>query len=364
LEFIKKSLFFFSGTSKNALFTLMEVIGGKGVVMQKYYIFLLWLLPLLPFPVLIACAGKPAELPVTEKSEPGLELTGFKSKPLPEALDELAEMERSGAFVPGLGLAESKLREEAGDYAGAVLAVYKELSWAYSLGAAEVSREQIRQGLEKLLEPESPFAEEAREEIAASVRAILAYFEGRYDEAEKFLAALYGKEEEADSFSRFMLLVCALEKQTAGREEKSMYGIIRARYMGFPEYWYHLARLETADMAPHAERCINLAPAGPYAAECRIILAKAMGLKAEDAAVLKTRWEIETVITGAVNMRNPELLSSLLPLVALPDNPSTLYASGAMRALAGETAFSAWFAGEMEKARGRLAERLLYISRG
>ncbi|MDR2144089.1 MAG: hypothetical protein LBP29_06950, partial [Treponema sp.] len=43
------------------------------------------------------------------------------------ALDELAELERSGGFVPGLGLAESNLREASGDYAGAVLAVYKEL---------------------------------------------------------------------------------------------------------------------------------------------------------------------------------------------------------------------------------------------
>ncbi|MDR2143154.1 MAG: hypothetical protein LBP29_02145, partial [Treponema sp.] len=42
-------------------------------------------------------------------------------------LDELAELERSGGFVPGLGLAESNLREASGDYAGAVLAVYKEL---------------------------------------------------------------------------------------------------------------------------------------------------------------------------------------------------------------------------------------------
>jgi hypothetical protein len=242
------------------------------------------------------------------------------------------------------------------------------LSWAYSLGATDVSKEVIRQGLEKLLESENPFSPQAREEINASVRAILAYCEGRYDEAGKSLAVLYGKDEEADSFARFMLLVCALDNGSAGREERSMYGVIRGRYMGFPEYWYHFARLsvrlEEGDTAMHAERCINLAPDGPYAAECRVILAKTMGLKPEDAPALKTRFEIETLITGAVNMRNPEMLSPLLSLVALPDNPSTLYASGAMRSLAGEAVFNSWFAGEAEKARGRLAERLLYISRG
>ena len=56
------------------------------------------------------------------------------------ALEEIAELERSGGFVPGLGLAESNLRESSGDYAGAVLAVYKELSWAYGRGEGGVTR--------------------------------------------------------------------------------------------------------------------------------------------------------------------------------------------------------------------------------
>ncbi|MCL1812345.1 MAG: hypothetical protein FWG29_02350 [Treponema sp.] len=294
---------------------------------------------------------------------------------LPAALDELAELERSGGFVPGLGLAESKLREDAGDYSGAVLAVYKELSWAYAVGAGDVTKESIRQGLEKLLEENTPFGPEAHKEISLAVRAILAYFDGRYDIAEELLINLYGKEKEVDGFSRFMILVCSLEKGTAGREERSTYGAIRARYAGFPEYWYRYARSENAngknalDESPnaastHAERCINLAPEGPYAAECRIIMAKAMGLKPEDAPALKTRSEIDAAVTTAVNQRNPDLLLPLLPLTALPDNPSTLYASGAMRALAGESLFRIWFSAEAEKARGRLAERLLYISRG
>ena len=293
---------------------------------------------------------------------------------LPAALDEFAELERSGGFVPGLGLAESKIREDAGDYAGAVLAVYKELSWAYAMGAGDVSKESIRQGLEKLLTEDTPFSPEMRETITSAVRAILAFFDGRYDTAEELLFSVYGKDKEADGFSRYLLLVCALEKGTAGREERSAYGAIRSRYALFPEYWYRFARLEnsaetnalseSSNAAAHAERCINLAPEGPYAPECRVILAKAMGLRQEDAPALKTRLEIEAAIAGAVNQRNPELLSALLPLTALPDNPSTLFASGAMRALAGEGLFRAWFTAEAEKARGRLAERLLYISRG
>jgi hypothetical protein len=284
--------------------------------------------------------------------------------PLDSALDEIAEVERSGGFVPGLGLAESKVREDAGDYAGAVLAVYKELAWAYALGAADVSKAAIREGLENLVNDET-ILPHAREEIGAAVRAILAFYEGRYDEAEKLLVPLYGGDEEADGFARFLILACALERGNAGKSEKSGYGAIRARYEGFPEYWYHFARAEKNGAAGmYAERCINLAPEGPYAAECRIILAAAMGLEAQDAPALKTRLEIEAAITEAANQQNPALLSALLPLAALPDNPSTIYACGAMRSLSAEKTFKDWFAGEAEKARGRLAERLLYISRG
>jgi hypothetical protein len=288
------------------------------------------------------------------------------------ALEELAEQERSGGFVPGLGLAESKLREDTGDYAGAVLAVFKELFWAYSLGAGDVTGTAIRQGLEKLLEPEAPFAPETQKEVAAAVRAILSFFEGRYDDAEQQLAALYGSDHEADGFSRFLRLICALEKG-GSREDRSAYSSIRARYAGFPGYWYYLARSANSGeqsaaaeglLAGYAERCINLAPAGPYAEECRIILASSMGLNPTDASALKTRLEIEAAITEAANLKNPELLSRLLPLAALPDNPSTLYAAGAMRALAGDSLFKNWFIREAEKARGRLAERLHYISRG
>ena len=337
------------------------------------------LIPLLVFNSCAARSGKGTAEPAILPDLNAVALSGWDGPPgnsvsFSAALDEFAELERSGGFVPGLGLAESKLREDAGDYAGAVLAVYKELSWAYALGAGDVSKEAIRQGLEKLLEADAPFSPEVRETIAGAVKAILAFFDGRYDTAEELLFKMYGKDNEADSFSRYMLLVCALEKGTAGREERSTYGAIRSRYALFPEYWYRFARSENAaetnaisessNAAAHAERCINLAPDGPYAAECRIILAKAMGLKPEDAPALKTRLEIEAAIAGAVNQRNPELLSSLLPLAALPDNPSTLFASGAMRALAGESLFRAWFTAEAGKARGRLAERLLYISRG
>jgi len=334
---------------------------------------------------ILSCAGTSSGNSAGEsgkgstESSPGFSLAGgnlggnggFSEEEALPVLENLAEMERSGGFVPGLGLAESNVREQSGDYAGAVLAVYKELSWAYSMGVGSVSREAILAGLNRLLDGEvaSRFSGDAQNQNALAVKAISAFWNSRWEEAEIQLGSLYGNDREADSYSRWMLLVCALERGNADREIRSAYASIRSRYASFPEYWYRGARAGFTKAADYAELCINLAPSGPYAAECRIILAKSMGLSQDDAPALKTRLEIETLITTSVNQGNPELLAELLPLAGLPDNPSTLYAAGAMRALASENHFKNWFAREAEKAQGRrsngrLADRLLYISRG
>jgi hypothetical protein len=279
-------------------------------------------------------------------------------------LEEFAELERSGGFVPGMGLAESNLREASGDYAGAVLAVYKELSWAYGRGEGGVTREALSAGLANILElGAGPGAVEA-------ARAALAFFEGRWKEAEALLKTLFAGETETDGFSRWMLLVCAMEQGNASREIRGEYSAIRARYLGFPEYWYRGARcfrpLKTVVSAAgaYAEHCINLAGNGPYAAECRAILAEAAGLGKEEGGAIKTQAEIEAFAGAAVRSSQPELLADLLPLVGLPDNPYTVYASGVLRALASDERFRAWFSSHAAKAKGRLAERLLYIARG
>ena len=341
-----------------------------------------WILPLVPA-FFLSCAGKQA----APDPAPAWALAGTEGIPAgvsggysgaAEELEDLAELERSGGFVPGLGLAESNIREKAADHAGAVLAVFKELSWAYSLGSAGVTREAIREGLKRLLDSAS-FTGTAGEQIAAAVPAALAFFDGRWEEAEGLLRSLYGDAGD-DVYSRWMILVCQMEK-SGGQEGRAAYAAIRSRYASFPEYWYRAARANRAARASRtartsrterpdgggaefAERCVNLAPAGPYAAECRIMLAESLGLESADAPVLRTRQEIENAVSAASSEGNPQLLEPLLPLAALPDNPSTLYATGAMRALASRTLFREWFNREAEKAQGRLAERLRYIVRG
>lgn len=298
-----------------------------------------------------------------------------------DSLDKIAELERSGRFKPGLGFAESTIRERAGDYAGAVIAAYKELSWTYAFSdttaESPMTKDQIREGLTSILDlygggewmpadNAEDMAEDPQQDARASAAAVLYFLDNRWEEAGKLLGSLFSGDEEPDAFSQWMILVCGLEQKDASRTVRSRYGAIRARYEYFPEYWYRLARYldDEAARMDAAERCILLAPNGPYALECRTIIAGVFGIDASRRAAILTRTEIENIITNAVSSRNPEVLRTLFPLLGLSDNPYTMYAMGAMRALSAGALYKNFFIQEASRSSGRLNERLMYISRG
>jgi hypothetical protein len=306
-----------------------------------------------------------------------------------------------------MGLAESGLREEAGDYAGAVIAAFKELLYAY--GAGGLGAEQLRAGLEAVLFRESGNAETlsrvaalpgeeaqtAGAEAAAQGAALacLEFFDGRWKEAAGSLAA-FCDTEEPDSFARWMFLASLLksglllEAGFAGGDEDAVsggageagtqgmavehsvfnesrraalaeYSAIRARYAGLAAYWYHLALVS----GEGAERCVDLAPQGPYAAACRKILAENFGLQGTGAA-LRTKKEIERAVSSAAAQGSVVFLEELFPLLALEDNPLTFYALGALNALAASPLFREYFAAKGRESSGRLGERLRYITGG
>lgn len=273
-------------------------------------------------------------------------------------LEQIAEIERSGGFFPGMGLIESEMRERAGDYAGAAVAAYKELSWAYGYGA--VSTDQIASWFESAL---ALFEDSDDPQRNAGVRAIkgcMAFARGDWEEAERLLAGIHSPDEEPDSFLGWMLLVCALEQSgDEGRAVRATYGAIRARYMFFPEYWFRGAL--TIGVA-YAEQCINISPQGPFAGACRAILARHFGILTggED---IRTKNEIETILLASVSANNPDMLREIFPLLVLPDNPATLYALGTLQALSFIPEFRAFFAKEALNSSGRLAERLNFASR-
>jgi hypothetical protein len=268
-------------------------------------------------------------------------------------------MERSGVFVRGMGIAESVLREEAGDYAGAVFAAYKELSWMYSHGT--ITKAAVETGLKAVLAQKG---DEGGGKTAQAARGLLAFTGGQWEEAENMLTPLSG-DDEPDSFARWLLLICALEKDSKSRAAGAAYGAIRARYSFFPEYWYRGARaFSGSTAADYAERCISLAPAGPFAEECRGMLAAYLGLDPQDGPSLRSLVEIENLLAQSFSAGNPKLISGLLPLISLPDNPYTVYAVGALRALAASPKFGDYFEALAETSSGRLAERLRYICGG
>ena len=273
------------------------------------------------------------------------------------SLDELAALERAGHWIQGMALSESGIRENAGDYAGAVAAAFKEMSFAYGRGLMSMS--DIENGLLSVLSVRND------DVIIAAVNATLAFISGSWDEALAILQLFFDDLEEPDGFGRWMKLVCALEKNREDRLAGEAYKSIRARYVPFPEYWYRGARAFPGVIgAEYAENCINLSPLGPFSNECRRILAVFSGLKPEDSLSIKTKTEIEAVISRSLNAGNPDILDSLLPLISLPDNPYTVFAVGALRSLNSVPDYRNYFIVQAALSSGRLAERLLYISRG
>jgi hypothetical protein len=209
--------------------------------------------------------------------------------------------------------------------------------------------------------------------VVRAARAVLAFFNGRWKEAAEQFAVLCS-DDEPDSFARWIFLASLLEGGLAEggldaraggadygdrRSVLAGYHAIRARYEGFPEYWYHLASVSGKD----AERCVDLAPQGPYARQCRQFLAGHFGLDSRGAAeALRTRHEIENLVAASLAGGNPGLLEELFPLLALEDNPFTLYALGALNALNSVPVFRDFFTAKSRESGGRLAGRLRYIT--
>jgi hypothetical protein len=325
---------------------------------------------------LLSCAAElsPEELPSgellayesgkTPLSAPPLSAPRERQRSLEELyaqLDALAEAERRNGFAPGMGLSESALREEAADYAGALIAAYKELAYAY--GAGLLDGEQIRQGLDAVMERFDPRDGEKGQTILDAALALRAFLDGNFTLAGEFFAPLSA--EEPDSFAQWLYLVCRLEdgllKEQGNRAELVRYRALRLRYEYFTEYWYRLARFTKEAAA--AERCIDLAPQGPYALLCRNALAGHFGLPVSNSPALRTRGEIEQGVSASLAAGDPGALESFFPLLALEDNPLTLYALGAFQALAAAADFNAYFSAGEKLSSGRLKERLRFIVR-
>lgn len=274
------------------------------------------------------------------------------------ALQALAARERAAGYVPGMGLEESTLRERQGDYGGAVLAAFKELLWLYGMGLLPKPALSARlDAVEK--------AFPGNGDVAAAAAASRAYLEGKWAETLQAAKVLATAAAAPDDFAQWLVAACELELDASDRAAGGRYAAARGRYAKYPAYWHHAARIGRGAAAMEAaEWCVSLSPMGPYAPDSRIILAREAGLKPGDGASLRTRAEIEAALSGLAAGVGDDaaLLSELVPLLALPDNPYTLYALGGLRALCADGRIRAVVVSARSRSSGRAAERLRYAA--
>jgi len=274
-------------------------------------------------------------------------------------LDELANIERSGRYNEQAALIEVGLRKELGDITGGLAAIYRFMTWKH--GHGNMTKEHIEQNLHGIILENSS----VNEGVAQTAHALLAFSQGRYRESLNMLSDIFGEPAEPDGFVTLLYMSCLLEINPQDHVTAFAYMALNMRYTLHPEYWYRGARLFSGARAvEYAETCINIAPRGPYANECRIIIGTIFGLGEEDAVLIRSKVEIQAMISVAVSMDSPEILAPLLPLLALPENPATVYAEGALRALVQHQSFKAYFDGLAASSNGLLADRLASICRG
>ncbi|MDR2841704.1 MAG: hypothetical protein LBV52_00695, partial [Spirochaetaceae bacterium] len=248
---------------------------------------------------------------------------GINPEEYRNTLDLIAEAERSGRFEAGMALAESSIREKAGDFSGAVIAAYKELAWAYSYSDVKgisksgvaVTKESIADGLRRVREiysSKNAAAGSVEERALKAADAALLFNGENYKDAQIALTELLENDTEIDSFSKWMLLVCKIKNDEADRSDLGTYSAIRARYTNFPAYWYYGA-LAFSDgvRADFAETCINLNGRGPYSGNARCILAEFAGIDKQKGEFIFSRMEIENTISGSIKNNDPELLKPL-----------------------------------------------------
>ncbi|MDR1446208.1 MAG: hypothetical protein LBI90_04850 [Treponema sp.] len=328
---------------------------------MKTFSFRLFALVLLGL-MSVSCKREAQALSGAERAETrDAGMTGLDEVPA-VSLEELAETERAGTWLSGMGLLESSIREAAGDFGGALIAAYRELAVAYGRGLIE--EDALAEGLRNVLEnPE--FRNEGREDALKAAEGIMEFRRGNWDAAAERLKP-FTEAEDPDSFVRWLLLVCEIEGGLNSEGRRAAYSSLRSRHGFFPEYWrrgmdYFSSSVSIA--ASYAENCINLAPGGPFASGCRRFLAVQAGLSEDAGEALKTRAETETLIRTAMAGGNPLLLADLFPLIALQDNSYTFSALALLDEAASRPLFRDWFSSEADKAQGRLAERLKFLCR-
>lgn len=280
-----------------------------------------------------------------------------------EALALFARYDTAFPYEPGLGLIESALREKLGDMEGAVYAVFRDIEYARSLGAIDAATASGR--LDQIDQAIVAMDGQASRGGKLAVAACRSYLRGEWPALRDALAPNAGNQ----FMARWLKEVAAMRLQAKTMDQLKDYASLAGELSDLPSYWYHLTvSLERptsgaapSDLKQAAELCLDASPEGPYAADAKAALARALGLGAESSPFILTKRGIELIGTRSVNGGGAEVLEPIYGLLGLGDNEYTLYALGMMKGLASDPFYRRIFSERLKLAKGRLVERLSYI---
>jgi tetratricopeptide (TPR) repeat protein len=278
------------------------------------------------------------------------------------ALEVLRVWPERYGYEVGLGLRESALWEKQGNLGESVLAAAKELEYARGLGDITVSQAVARlEALEDRLR-DSPYGTTG--EALRMAEALKLFLLQRWRAA---LSIFRAKSHATDSaFYRYLVTVCQLEGTMAPNSGVlRTYASLETVFRDLPSFYYHLWRAMRSNPGyglgtarPVLERCILLAPAGPYAVPSRMEIGRLLGIGPDQGARLLLGPEIEAIAGELGAGADPAVLDPVLALVSMPDNAYSLEGMLMLQQAHRLPAARAYMATKRQSAKGRLRERL------
>jgi hypothetical protein len=284
---------------------------------------------------------------------------------LEEARAVLFEYQRRYAFETGTGLLESTILEKLGRLGESVLCAFKELEYQrYSGGAEDAAVLANLRILSRALSDGN---------AKALAETLIAFVQERWSDVMRDARQLESLS--TDPFARYVLLSARLE--SAGRTHTTdaadatimEYQALEPSLRGLAGFYYHLWRgmrngsgaYTLATMQAILEKCILLGPTTAYARETRREIGGLLGLAPTDAEKLLLGAELDAIASAVVSRADLSALSSVIELLATPENSYEMAGVMLMRQLKRIGSVDSFLHEKARSAHGRLKERLGFI---
>jgi len=283
---------------------------------------------------------------------------------LAEAISVLDHFQETFPYEFGIGILESQCYEKMGDIDRSVVAAYKELEYARSYGA--VDAREMESNLADLRRKLADRSWNPKGQGMDVLDALLAY--GRSDPRSIALLGEAGKRLPVESFLSYARIGLMLEGGSPDPGDIKTYLELERHFKALPSYYVRLWRgarrlsgLSGLDESMVVEKCIDLAPTGPYAAPSRAELCRLSGIPESYAPRILTDREIGAALADAVASRNGDALDRLVALLDTPDNRYAAACQAALREVKSDAFVGGSLQARLAGASGRLKDRLTYI---